>query len=99
MCNDNKPAPPIVAERDITAKEIEIVRSTIQTVLHGMKNEEIWSEKKKCYCKMVDYGVLEDALAALRRYETLLVKEPLVEQIADSWRNTGAFDEGTKGVV
>lgn len=79
--------------------ELEIVRCTLQTVERGMNGSETWDGTKKCYCRLVDYGILEQAVEALRRYEKLLSKEPLVEQIANDWRKAGTFYEGPEGIA
>lgn len=79
--------------------ELVQVRRVIEAVKRGMEGSEIWNEKEQHYCRLVNYGVLEQAVDALRRYEKLLDKEPVVEQIADDWWKTGAFCDGSEGIV
>lgn len=79
--------------------ELETVRGAIQAVMRSMDGSGTWDEAVKHYRKLVDYGVLSEALDTLRHYEKLLTKEPLVEQIANDWRETGAFFKGPEGIV
>lgn len=81
------------------ALELEQVRQVIETVKRGMEGGEIWNEKEKRYCRLVNYGVLEQAVDALTRYEKLLDKEPMVQQIANDWWKAGAFCDGPEGIV
>lgn len=78
-------------------KEIDSVRCALQSVLHGLNGEET-RNSEGFYCRLVSDGVLEEAYEVLRRYEKLLVEGPLVEQIADTWRKSGKFLEGPKGI-
>ena len=81
------------------ASELVPVRRVIEVVKRGMEGGEIWNEKEQRYCRLVNYGVLEQAVDALRRYEKLLDKESTVEQIANDWWNTGAFCDGSDGII
>ena len=93
-----EPTEPRVTKEMPEMKEIDAVRGVIHIVLCGMNGGETWNEQEKHYCRVVNYGVLESALEVLRRYEKLLAKEPLIEQIANEWRKTGAFYEDPEGV-
>lgn len=82
----------------VESKEIDAVRQTIQQIEHCMHGESI-RNKDGLFRQMVSYGDLYDAYTVLLRYEKLLAKEPLVEEIANMWRKAGAFDEGPESVI
>lgn len=88
---------PIAPPVEVT--ELELVRCAMRTVKLGMKDSRMWDETQKRYRRLVDYGILERAVEIMRRYEELLSKEPMVQQIANDWKKAGAFNEGPEGIV